>query len=206
MSSLQIRIKDLGLGRVLRDLKSSLKSVEARAGYLQGVTAEQQEKDSKITLAHLAAVHEFGATVQHPGGTLIKFDEEKGARFLKSTEKNWAKADTITAAHAITIPARPFLRPAFEQNKDSWAVFFARVLGRIVDGKVTTDKGVTDVAMKMARDARRYVLAGSNVQPPDSPATIRRKGSERPLVDSGQLVRGLMGVAVLDGKSTGETT
>lgn len=50
-----------------------------------------------------AAVHEFGATITPKRAKYLQWEDEQG---------NWHRAKQVT------IPARPYLRPAFDLNKD----------------------------------------------------------------------------------------
>lgn len=55
-----------------------------------------------------AAIHHFGGTVKHPGGTPY-IVTDKGATFLKK-DGNYPKNTKFTEPHEIKIPARPFLK------------------------------------------------------------------------------------------------
>lgn len=61
--------------------------------------------------------HEYGDTIQHPGGTAYRVVKGK-ARFVSNEKAQAYYAKTgkelpRTKAHSITLPARPFLRPGF---------------------------------------------------------------------------------------------
>lgn len=62
-----------------------------------------------------AAIHEYGGTIKHPGGTAY-FVRDGKAVFISNAAaagKNYPR----TRAHSITMPARPFLRPAIKDER-----------------------------------------------------------------------------------------
>lgn len=85
-----------------------------------------------------------------------------------------------------TIPQRSFMRTAFDENIDRIDDFVEQQLGLVVDRRQTP--------------ARAFGMIGQFVQglvqikirkirnPPNSPATIARKGSSKPLIDFGQMI------------------
>lgn len=60
-----------------------------------------------------AAIHEYGGTINHPGGTPYRVIDGRVVFVRKGTGKRLRK----TAPHEIKIPARPYLRPGYE----AWA-------------------------------------------------------------------------------------
>jgi len=63
-----------------------------------------------------ARIQEFGGTINHPGGTAYKIVGPGRARFVKNIDAQpWTKR---TRAHTITLPPRPYMRPALNNNMD----------------------------------------------------------------------------------------
>ncbi|WP_155286046.1 hypothetical protein [Lacticaseibacillus zhaodongensis] len=81
------------------------------------------------------------------------------------------------------IPARPFLRNTLYEKSASWAVFVKPVFQSILEG------GSPDIAgklgPKMADDIRSTIDGGGFA--PLAASTIARKGSSKPLVDTGDM-------------------
>ncbi len=63
-----------------------------------------------------AAIHEYGGTIQHPGGTPY-IVTGKGALFMKK-DGNYPENVKFTKPHPITIKARPYLKPAEKRLLD----------------------------------------------------------------------------------------
>lgn len=90
-----------------------------------------------------------------------------------------------------TAPARPFVRPPFVVNKASYLdIIRAGYKAAMRSNDPGSFRRVLAlVGQKMAADIRNYVTQGAGVPPPLSPRTIAAKGSSRPLVDTGQMIR-----------------
>lgn len=72
-----------------------------------GDKAYEKHPHTDLTMAELGAIHEFGATIEHPGGTPY-YTDENGKTVFVSKDKG---ADLPkTKPHTIIIPTRSFLR------------------------------------------------------------------------------------------------
>lgn len=89
------------------------------------------------------------------------------------------------------VPARPFLRPPFEQNKAAYLEILRDAFAAALKSKGPEGykRALALVGQRLATDIKNYVTTGEGVGPPLADSTIVRKGSSRPLVDTGQLIR-----------------
>lgn len=85
-----------------------------------------------------------------------------------------------------TIPARPFVRSTFEANADAYLGMVDGMVGEVLRGKSGV-KSLRRLGARMQRDVQQAIDAWSS--PPNAPATIRRKGHNNPLVDTGSMRR-----------------
>lgn len=85
------------------------------------------------------------------------------------------------------IPSRPFLRSTFDAKKDDWNKLLARMVVQALAGKLTVHQALGLLGQRAAADVKRRITSGNNFVP-NAPATIARKGSSRPLVDTGRLL------------------
>lgn len=90
------------------------------------------------------------------------------------------------------IPARPFMRPTVAEKKRPWLDQLARGSKAILRGEATPRGVLEGVALRAAGDVAKAIQGVS--APPLSPKTIRRKGFEKPLVDTGQMIQSVTGV------------
>lgn len=70
-----------------------------------------------IADAPYAAIQEYGGIINHPGGTAYFIGEDGMATFVGNDDPRAASLPR-TKAHEIVLPARPYLRPALEKNRD----------------------------------------------------------------------------------------
>lgn len=135
-----------------------------------------------LTNAKLASIHEFGGTFTHPGGTPYKVVGSGRVVFLA---KGAPGATGVTKPHTITIPARSFLRASVDENLDALSSMIAKQIDRIADGQQTGQGAAEIIGIYMQGLVQKRISDG--IQPANKAATIRRKGSDKPLVDTGEL-------------------
>lgn len=154
-------------------------------GFLEGST----ESESGLPSAYIASIHEFGGTWEHPGGTRYITDAvigkgesaHIGTRFVGKD----FKGDTLTTkAHKFTIPARPFFRPMIADGEKHWGSDLGKVL---VSTKYNVEKSLKQMGEQMQGELVAKIDAV--VSPPLKPETVRRKGFDKPLVDTGDMRR-----------------
>lgn len=78
-------------------------------------------------------------------------------------------------------PPRPFMRDTIRKNWRKWQKFVQDRLPVILDGK----KVMTELGDIMSDDISQMILRYTT--PPNAPSTIKMKGFNDPLVDSGQM-------------------
>lgn len=95
----------------------------------------------------------------------------------------------------IIIPERSFIRAPIAAQRGAYSDFVAKNIGRILLGKVSVDRALGLLGARAVGDIQKAIAAG--IQPENAPATIKRKGSSKPLVDTG-LLRQSVTFAVVD--------
>jgi hypothetical protein len=99
----------------------------------------------------------------------------------------------------LGVPERSFLRAAFDKNHPKYLEHLQKLVRAVYGGKMTIERALGLVSQEAASDMRNLIRTGAGVPPPNSPATIARKGSSRPLVDTGQLINSITGAVVRGG-------
>ena len=92
------------------------------------------------------------------------------------------------------IPPRPVIEPAVQdaQNRAPVTQELGAAAQAILDEKPTEAKQHLQKAGQLgANAAQRWFTNPANGWPPNAPATVARKGSARPLIDTGQLRRAI---------------
>ena len=113
---------------------------------------------------------------------------------------------TLAMIHefGLGVPERSFIRAAFDANREKYLANLQTLVSAIYDGKLTVGRALTLLGMQCASDIRKLIIDGAGVPPPNAPATIKRKGSSRPLVDSAQMKNSITHEVVLNGSSSKE--
>ena len=86
---------------------------------------------------------------------------------------------------ANNIPARPFMKQTRQRAEGRFARLLRRLYKQVVDGKVRPFEGLSKLGMAYEGEMKNTFTTGSFT--PNKPATIKRKGSSRPLIDTGHL-------------------
>jgi len=104
-----------------------------------------------------------------------------------------AKSDpTVTVAdvalwneYGLGRPQRSFLREYLSENADKIQKFVSSQMKKIAGGSGSLKQALDRAGVHMVGGVQRRISAG--IPPENKPATIRRKGSDTPLIDTGQL-------------------
>ena len=89
-------------------------------------------------------------------------------------------------APAKKIPPRPFIRPTVAEQKEQWTKIIAKSIPKVVEDKMTAFDVLDLVGRVAAADIQTKI--SSIYSPPLSPITIKRKGSSKPLIETGLML------------------
>lgn len=158
MGAAKVKVIDRGLSRIIRQTNKAGR-LKIKVG-IQGSEAEAVEHDGEgITNAQLGAIHEFGT---------------KGISLGRSGGTSGG------------IPSRSFIRSTFDRESRQWQGLMVRAAKEIY-GPTRPDirKVLGLMGERAVADIRQTINKG--IPPELMPETIERKGSSKPLIDTGQL-------------------
>jgi len=93
------------------------------------------------------------------------------------------------------IPARPVLEPAIAANKALITPHLGAAAKAVLDkDSMRAERELKLAGTVAANAAKRWFTDPRNHWAPNAPGTIRRKGSDRPLIDTGALRRSITSV------------
>ena len=185
------------LKKRLAELAENLtQAATLRMGFLAG-----SDYEDGTSLPMIAAVHEFGGKINHPGGTRYITDAVVGrgdkrrlaTRFVGKDFKGETK---VTQAHVIDVPARPFFRPMIAKCSPGWGEMLAGDLKRT---NYNAKKSLAALGIVMEGQLQQSIK--DVTEPPLAASTIRkrlsryknRKGAsatiEKPLIDTAHMIR-----------------
>lgn len=157
---------DLGWKDILKELRG-LSKKEIKAGIQGGKT-----KDGTADIVTVAAVQEFGAMIfQHPGEVTVYRKVKKDGSFANM-------------GRLILIPERSFIRATFDEKSDEIGEHAEAAVTAIING-TDVSKALTLTGQYIEGEIKRKI--GSGPFTPNSPATIRKKKSSKPLIDTGHM-------------------
>ena len=96
-----------------------------------------------------------------------------------------------------TIPARSWVGLTFDRARAEVQADMQRLLGHLVDGKITIDKALNVLGAKYSAEVKNTVTQGEQIQPPNAPSTLARKmaktragaaNAARTLIDTGRMI------------------
>lgn len=91
------------------------------------------------------------------------------------------------------IPARPVIEPALKADKDKIMVQYAKAVTAAAEGSDSKlAAALTRTGLAGQNAARSWFTDPRNGWAPNSPRTIRIKGSSRPLIDTGTLRKSII--------------
>jgi len=131
-----------------------------------------------------ALVKRVGAAARGRAVTVGVHSGEGGA---PSSTGGGTVAD-IASIHefGLGVPERSFVRGWVDSNEDTANRLLREVGEAIVRGRYNVDTGLDRAGLVMAASMQQRIRG--HIPPELSPATIARKGSSTPLIDTGQLV------------------
>ena len=155
-----------------------------RVGFLEG-----SRYPDGTSLPMVAAIQEFGGTIHRAAGTTTiyrKMSKDgthllRGGRFVKRRTSNYATTHAH-GAYTITIPPRPYFRNMIRKNGRTWGAAIAALLRAN-----QYDAAKTLAGMGVTIQGQLQTSIQDLVSPPNAPSTIRRKGSSKPLIDTGHM-------------------
>ncbi len=140
------RINFKAIDNLIKDLG---RNVSIRVGII-GEKATQIHEGTNLTNAELGAVHEFGATINHPGGTPYLIKEDGTAQFVsKEKGKNLPK----TKPHQIIIPTRSFLRMPLLSSEGKAAIRKEVMSKKYIKESIGNDRELNKIAWSKDNDS-----------------------------------------------------
>lgn len=185
MSVVVKRTNPNALAKVIQRMKRA-DGLELAVGIPIGSTGASANYPDGTPILKVAAANNFGATINHPGGTQFVISDGK-ARFVSNDFVGPVAG--VTKPHTIKIPERPFLTMAAEPMIEATIPIAERLIPKLNEGKASA----ADILEKMgpfAVSAMQETI--ENIKnPPNAPSTVRKKGSNNPLEDTGLLVQSI---------------
>jgi hypothetical protein len=104
----------------------------------------------------------------------------------KSTPTPIALKD-LAAIHelGLGVPKRAFIAPSLKKNRVKYLKYAGKQITPVIRGKKSLNVAWQGLGLMAVADIQEYMVTASFT--PLDPKTIKRKGSSKPLIDTGQL-------------------
>lgn len=99
-------------------------------------------------------------------------------------------------SRAAGVPERSFLRSTLAENRTEFKNFTGYLARLIVIGSMTPDRALDTLGQVFAEKVRHKILDNGGVQPGNADSTIRQKGFDHPLLETGHLASAISYVVV----------
>lgn len=176
------------------EIIKSLKDLASKTVCVGIPEEENVQRDDGITNAQLLHVHTHGVRDKEMRKAMQK-DLDKGTPYSKAHDMYINEYGS--PLHQV--PPRPVLLPSLEYNKEDIAELMRDAVLGVLDGK-DANQELSKVGMQGQNIARDWFTNPNNDWTPNAPSTVDAKGSENPLINSGQLRKSITYV-IKDGDS-----
>lgn len=164
---------------------------------LVGVPKGAGTYEDGTLIAVVAAANEFGATINHPGGTPYGYKTEQDAedgkvQFMRKGEGFMVLGET--SPHKVVIPARPALQIGTKAAMPEIKTLSIRSIRKINEGAMTMAELSNMIGMLAVGKIQETISSG--VGPANAPSTVKKKKSSTPLVESGHYRQSIRHVVI----------
>lgn len=146
------------------------------------------DQDSDMVI--IAGANEFGAKIDHPGGTSYGYksqkDAESGRASFMAKGEGYMQLG-VTQPHEIKIPARPFIRLTFDDEIEGIGDQIDKAKVDVILGKVDKERFLSRLGLFLQKKIVQKIDSSKSWAEPNAPSTIAAKGSDHPLIDEGRL-------------------
>ena len=175
-------VKSVNLGS-LTDAVGALAKKEVLVGIPAEHSSRQTPSDDNINNAELLYIQSHGV---------------RKAEMRKEMQQHIDAGKTYSEAHSLYIqshgsplwhiPPRPVLEPSIEASKEPIAKQLQGAAVAAIDGNAQeVDNALHRAGIVAENAAKAWFENPQNGWPPNSPKTIAKKGSDSPLIDTGEM-------------------
>lgn len=118
----------------------------------------------------------------------VGFPAEFNEKVEGSDSFNLASLAAVLEFGNERIPSRPFLRQTLAENQEKYAELFVKLF----ESGVSIDQIYEQIALIAQGDVQQNIVNGDWVA--NAKSTIKRKGSSKPLIDTGKMRQSVRGI------------
>ena len=106
---------------------------------------------------------------------------------ITSGSPNPITMSSLAAIHelGLGVPKRAFIEPSLQKNRAKYIKYVGRQITPIIRGRQSMNAAWQGLGLMAVADIQKYMVTAQFT--PLAPSTIARKGSSKPLIDTGQM-------------------
>ena len=147
---------------------------------------DKNGKGGGRSVAANARFRETGGIIEHPGGTKYITDaivKKALCRHSRAVSNSFTGEHKITKAHRIVVPARPFMRLAWQNFYNNRSAIQKKIAGGLVSGKIKPDAALHyQIGIELENYIAESIKNGGWT--PNAAFYTRKKEFNKPLADS----------------------
>lgn len=89
------------------------------------------------------------------------------------------------------IPERSYIRKTHDENINEWSDLIKGLKDKIYQGSMTVDQALDFLGLTIETAIKAKIQTTDPDWEPNAPMTIEQKGSDKPLIDTGQLINSI---------------
>lgn len=177
-SKITTKDKDVGYGAILKELKKLENKPFVKVGFpAEFTTTTQAKKKTEPT---------EGSSV-FDSDSIVVIDENVTVLDVAI----WNEFGTEN------IPERSFLRSAFDKNRKKYEAETKKMLIKIYKSEMGVERALDILGLMIENDIKDMIRNGEFE--PNSIATVLRKGSDKPLIDTAQMLNSVRFKRIMNG-------
>lgn len=176
----------------------AMKGKQVQAGWFASARYPSTKPgEPGVAVARIARLLNYGGVIDHPGGTKYITDAAvggKNARMLgtRFVHKNFQGEHKVTAAHLITIPARPFMQLAWHMFNEQKSTMQKGIARKLINGEMTGETALAAIGLALEGCIAKAMKQGNWA--PNAPSTARAKGFNKPLINTAHMLQSVSSI------------
>jgi len=187
MASKHYTVIDKGMKRIKNDLRL-LNGSYTKVGFPEnakpgGATKIVKGKKIKTSMSEIALIAAY-----NNWGTMIRVTKKMAGWFA------W-KGFHVKVGTVIKVPQREFMASSFDESLARLIQNRNKLYGMVIDNTLSVHKSLAILGEFMVASTKKKIRALRT--PPNHPITVAMKGSDNPLINSGQMINSVTHIEVI---------
>lgn len=145
-------------------------------------TVDRTTPEGRRLMAEMEELKKLACYIGFQGGTKAK---ERDGDSIVDSEADLLDVAMWNELGTSSSPSRPFMRKSVDDNEAQIVAFCQAQLRSLLEGKTTAKEILQKLAVFQKGLVQKTMVDGDFT--PNAPGTIKKKGSDKPLIDTGHM-------------------